>query len=229
MGLAVVASNTGKSSAVENSHNFSITVPNTGNGMALILGAISSTNDGPMHIDNCLFDGAPMSLLDLTSFGYVSAYSRFGLYLMNPGAGNKTVYMVFAGKSPINYGCRIDAVVYIISGVNQTTPFGTIKKGSDVETLTGITCGIDNLIIDLLATQQDTTPGSPGVGQTSYLADAIVGSSSWGNVASSAKQAGSESESVSWGSGAGVHEEYMAIPIIPSDIQFPAFLLGDEL
>jgi hypothetical protein len=133
-------------------------------------------------------------------------YRSFMYYWLNPADGATTAQIASANvtKAWLCAAC--------FDGVSQGTPIGTLKTGNALA-LTGITCNVGDLLVDLLTGNQDGVTGTKDAAWTDIRKNYIYTSAAYGNGNTSYKIAISTSESSTW-TGLTNVQLHNAIPLI---------------
>lgn len=159
------------------------------NKLVILKGLITGNSGDPGTLTPTFGGGAP----DGTVFNTLTNtyYRSFMYYWLNPADGATTAQITSSNAS----------LVWLCAscwqGVNQASPFGTLKTGSALA-LSSITCGVGDMLVDLLTGNQDLTTGTKDAAWTDLRKDYISTGSNYGNGNSSYKIATSASESSTW-------------------------------
>lgn len=200
----VEASTTAKNLSDATSLTKAVTVPSgLSNSAVVVAGTYVGAAGDPGALSTITFGGAALTAINNSG----ASYRTILYYGLLPPAGSQNLQMNWSANG------RADVAIIILSGVLQSGPVGTLA-GNTALSLGSIACNLTDLLIEVLVSQGDTSPATPGAGQTSILADAVAGSGSYGAVGVSSKVPGSTSETVSWASIGGVISAHKAIPFI---------------
>lgn len=197
MSVFLVTSNHAKASG-----NVSCSITVSGVNKLVIIGGLTTGDYGDPYY-TCTFGGAAPTGTIFNTF-VTSAYRSYMYYWLNPADGATTA-------SVTSTSSRTWICASCWQGVDQSSPFGTLKTG-DTLGLTGITCSIGDMIVDLLTSRVDGTTATVDPTCTLLGKDYLYTSSGYGNGNMSYKTAESTSESITWSSMTSI-KVHNAIPI----------------
>lgn len=178
------------------------TMSHNHNGDFLIV-AVANHYSDPLAVPNAVtYAGVSMTKVDSHGTSYAHAFSVWVLVTGASYQGANNVISTFASDPVAWYGV---VMAQSVSGVDQTTPYGTVGQANADGSASGCTVDVSSesggLVVDCVSFKNlngDTDIGSPGGGQTTILdTESGTGSAGYGDFASS-YESGASTVTMSW-------------------------------